>query len=209
MDGKKLGYSIVQDVQVHEQPTIWWRLKKGLAPPFSLSSIAFPVSDTFAFLTPLPLRNSLGQSFPPPLLCSDLRFPKISGCLGPSSNSGHCNGCMYVCMYVCTSTPEMQFHCQNTSPRPNQMVRLRELIVVRWSLWIGCYGSVAVDWSLWIGGSCGLLALCHLLRWLVTLCCALWFGCCVGWVVWFGCCTRMVQKEYVLTYPGWWWQHYH
>ena len=39
-----------------------------------------------ALLTPIRLLYPLGP-FPPTLLCSDLRFPEIAGCLGPSSAS--------------------------------------------------------------------------------------------------------------------------
>lgn len=147
-------------------------------------------------------------------------YPKIAGCLELLS----------------TNTRNIS----EPSAEPNDSVAV-DWSFVRWSLWVGCYWLASVDRSLWIGrcgwaplwgrllwvGRCELLALCQLLRWLVTLCrmvgrCAdrsLWFGFAVT-----GCCrygfiavVSLVQihmKQWdlkeswiiVCVWPKFWWE---
>lgn len=75
----------------------------------------------------------------------------------------------------------------NNNPRPNQVVRRRGLIVVRWTLWVSCCGSFdsSVNWSL-----CRLVAGVGFLR-SVAVALLLWLWCCglvtVGYWLWIGC----------------------
>ena len=101
------------------------------------------------------LRHPLDRSFPPTLLCSDLRFPKIALVLPQDCRMlrtlfqfRNCAGC--------TSTTELQFHCRVITLGLTKWFGCCELVIVSWPLWVGCYESVAVDRLLW-AGRCGLL----------------------------------------------------